>query len=348
MNNTFTLSELGWKPFFQQQLSLDEFEVTKAARVFAHHRSRIEMQTEAGLCTLALSANMPSLTVGDWVLLNDKGAFIRLLDRNSLFARKAPGSDISAQLIAANIDTVFIVSSMNDSFNLNRIERYLALANEAGVTPVVVLSKSDLCDDPFVYIEQARSLGSMIMVEVVNALDESSVKPLLGFCQSGDTIAFLGSSGVGKSTLINTLIGNEVQETGGIREDDSKGRHTTTGREIFKAASGALLMDTPGMRELQLTACEEGVAETFDEITQLAKLCKFGDCKHQGEPQCAVQDAIVKGELEERRLVSYLKLLREQALNSASLAQRRKDDKQLTRYYRSTQSEARRFKKNEP
>ncbi len=335
MTNQYTPSQLGWHHFFQQQLSLEQWEAYTPARIVGQERSLFHLLAGDGNRTLPITPSMPAMTVGDWILLDTEGRFNRLLERSSLFARKAAGSKVTTQLIAANIDTVFVVSSMNQDFNLNRIERYLALANEAGVEPVIVLTKIDCCDAPDNYIEQAQSLERSLDVVAVNSLDAESVSQLETWCMTGQTVALLGSSGVGKSTLINTLSGEQVQKTHAIRDDDDKGRHTTTGRSLHLLAAGGLLLDTPGMRELQLSDCEHGVEETFAEIAQLATHCRFSDCSHQGEPGCAVRAAIDGGKLDERRLSSYLKLMREQAFNSATLAERRARDRKFGRYVRS-------------
>lgn len=278
-------------------------------------------------------------------MLDEAGGFNRLLDRLSLFSRKAAGSKVAAQNIAANVDTVFIVSSLNSNFSLNRIERYLALAHEAGVEPVVVLTKADMCDDLQGFVQQVRALDRMLMVEAVNGLDADSVSVLSHWCGVGKTVAFLGSSGVGKSTLINTLLGQTEQETAAIREQDSKGRHTTTARSLHFMPNGGMLLDTPGMRELQLADCERGVEETFAEVAELAAQCRFSDCQHQSEPGCMIQKAIKQGELDQRRLDNYLKLLREQAFNGATLAEKRSKDRDFSKMVRSVMSEAQQRKK---
>lgn len=335
MTMQYSLSQLGWNHFFQQQLTLEEYESCTPVRVFAQERSLLQLMSESGNISLPVTPSMPAITVGDWLLLEGGEHFHRLLDRSSLFTRKAAGARASRQLIAANLDTVFVVSSMNMDFNLNRFERYLALANEADVDPVIVLTKADCCENPQEYIAKAQELGETLAVIAVNSLDPESVEQLKPWCQPGRTVAFLGSSGVGKSTLINTLSGQAIQRTQAIREDDDKGRHTTTGRSLHLLPSGALLLDTPGMRELQLADCEHGVDETFAEITALAQQCKFTDCQHQDEPGCAVRKAIEAGQLDERRLESYLKLMREQAFNTATLAERRAQDREFGRYVRS-------------
>ena len=335
MEDQFSLAQLGWKPFFQQQLTLEEWESSTIARVVGLERSVIHLLATSGKQSLPVTPSMPTMTVGDWILLDNGAKFSRIFDRYSLFSRKAAGTKVSTQLIASNIDTVFIVNSLNQDFNLNRIERYLILANEAGVTPVIVLTKVDCCDNPQEMIKKAQSLDPLLDVITINSLDSQSVNNLRPWCGTGNTVAFLGSSGVGKSTLINTLLGREIQSTNSIRADDDKGRHTTTGRSLHLLPDGGLLLDTPGMRELQLADCEQGVEETFPEIVKLATHCKFSDCSHQGEPGCAVRAAIESDKLDERRLSSYLKLTREQAFNKATLAEKRARDRELGRYYRS-------------
>ena len=346
MDTQTALISLGWKPSYQQQQSIDELDTTRPVRVIAQHRSRLACSNGLELIDLDVSDAMPAITVGDWLLLNHQQQFMRLLDRHSLFSRKAAGSKLQIQLIAANVDTLFIVSSLNQDFNLNRIERYLALAYEADVEPIVVLTKQDQCDNADDYISQMQAIDSQLMVIAVNALDKSSVEQLQPWCYRGNTVAFMGSSGVGKSTLVNSLAGSHSQQTSAIREDDSKGRHTTTGRVLQQLASGAMLMDTPGMRELQLADCEQGLEEAFQDIQQLSRHCKFADCLHQNEPGCAVKRAIDQDNLDERRLSNYLKLKSEQAFNSASLAEKREADKSFTRSIKQVQSTNRRNKKN--
>lgn len=345
MSQPFYLSQMGWTPFFQQQLSLEQWENYQIGRVCAVHRAHIEVLTErSGNHSLHVTSGMSDITVGDWILFDDEGHYKQTLERLSLFSRKSAGSKVGLQMIAANVNTVFVVCSLNNNFNLSRIERYLALANEAGVTPVVVLTKADCCDSPQDYVAQVRSVDPMLMVEAVNALDSDSIKPLEQWCTNGKTVAFMGSSGVGKSTLVNTLLGDIAQSTSAAREDDSRGRHTTTSRSLHLMPTGGLLLDTPGMRELQLADCEKGIEGTFSEITELANSCQFSDCQHQSEPGCAVQAAIESGELDQRRLLNYFKLLKEQARNGATLAEQRSKDRNLSRMYRNVQSQARQHK----
>ena len=340
------LPQLGWNNLFQQQLTLEELEHSRVARVVEHHRSGYKLLSEDGETTLAIHKSLPMMTVGDWLLLDKQGGFERLLDRQSLFARKAAGSKVAEQLIAANVSTLFIVCALNDDFNLSRIERYLATSNEAEVEPVIVLTKADLVTDAEEKRQQVQQLDPLLMVEMLNALDGEQYTPLSSWCKSGSTVAFMGSSGVGKSTLVNGLLGESVQLTGGIRESDSKGRHTTTGRSMHFLPSGGVLIDTPGMRELQLFDCADGVAETFSDIEALAEKCRFSDCQHDSEPGCAVINAIETGQLEQRRLNNYLKLMREQQRNSATLAERRASYKQQTKMYRNIQTACRRRKQS--
>ena len=344
MSNFTSLTGLGWQPYFQQQLSLDEWDGTIPARVIEQYKSEVTVATESDVFNIALLATMPEMVVGDWLLLDSQQHLLRVLDRKTCFSRKAAGSKLKRQLISANVDSAFIVTSMNDDFNLNRIERFLSLVNESGADSVIVLSKSDQSEFPESYIAQIQELDPFLMVEAINCLNAESVKKLSPWIKQGTTIAVLGSSGVGKSTLINTLLGKERQSTGGIREDDDKGRHTTTRRSLISLDAGGLILDTPGMREIQMADCKEGIATTFADIEAYARQCKFSDCQHQTEPGCAVQKAVDSGELDQRRLNNYLKLLREEALNSASLSERRSKDKALGKFYKHTLSQAHELK----
>lgn len=345
MTTQLSLTSLGWQTFFQQQLNLEEWEQNKVARVFECHRNEIEVFAESGKIMLPILHSTPQLAVGDWILLASDNKILRVLDRLSCFRRKAAGSKISEQLIAANINTAFIVCSLNEDFNLNRIERYLSVVHDAGAVPVIVLSKADLCSNPDDLKSQVQKLDNLLCVEVLNCQDRESASVLLPWCKPGHTLVMLGSSGAGKSTLTNTLLGDDIQLTQAIRENDAKGRHTTTRRSLLPMPNGCLILDTPGMRELQLTDCVDGITATFSDIETLAEKCKFGDCHHQDEPGCAVKKAIESGDIEERRLRNYQKLLREQALNSASIAERRAKDKKLGRYYSKVQNEATKLKR---
>lgn len=328
----FTLSQLGWKTSFNQQLTFDQLEHYSPHRVVQVYRNRLVVWGEEGEFDIQLAQfpNMETSTIGDWLLIakvNNKSPII--LDRISVFQRKSPGTNTN-QLIAANVDTAFIVSSCNHDFKLSRIERYHALAKEAQVTVVLILTKSDLVSEEKLqsYLDQLHQLQSHLVVLAINALDPESCKQLCDWCGSGQTSVLLGSSGVGKTTLTNTLC-NIKEKTAGIREDDSKGKHTTTVRALFFTTSWGLILDCPGMRELQLTDCEDGVKAVFADIELMATQCKFKDCQHDSEPGCIVQQAISANSLDERRLRNYQKMLREQARNTMTLAASHKKDREL-------------------
>lgn len=336
-----SLTALGWSSFFQDQLSLEERTSLSPARVVEQHKGFITLLKGNDEELLPLDSTMPHLTVGDWVLQDEGGDLVRVLDRKSGFKRKASGPVDEEQWLAANVDVAFVVCSLNQDYNLNRIERYLSIVFEAGAEPVVVLSKQDLCEDVEAKVREVRTLGVDLAVEAVNCLEEPSAKKLKEWCLPGSTIVMLGSSGSGKSTLTNTLLGEEFQETGEIRAGDDKGRHTTTRRTLVPLDNGAWILDTPGMRELQLADCEAGVAAAFSDLEAYASQCRFKDCRHGSEPGCAVQEALENGELTLRRLANYQKLLREQERNSASIAQRRAGDKSRGKYYKRVQSQNR-------
>ncbi|WP_235528146.1 ribosome small subunit-dependent GTPase A [Sphingomonas sp. Leaf231] len=267
-------------------------------------------------------------TVGDWLLVDpDTRSIVRILTRTSLFKRPAPGDDRRTQLIAANVDTLFIVASCNQDFNVARLERYLVLTREVGVRPVVILTKADLSTAPERLADAARALQSGLRVELIDARDPESAARLTEFCGPGETVALVGSSGVGKSTLVNTLRGSDRIATQSVREDDGKGRHTTTVREMHRltgdAGEGGWLVDTPGMRELQMSEVATGVAEVFDDVTDVALECRFTNCTHGDEPGCAIRTAIATGDLDPARVDRWRKLAIEDVANSDAVATRR-------------------------
>ncbi|PLY05572.1 MAG: ribosome small subunit-dependent GTPase A [Desulfuromonas sp.] len=334
MSTTDTLQVLGWKHFFQQQLELDELETTRPVRVFSLSRHLLDVVGTEGPCqvTMPLAWQRHEVeerpTVGDWLLLEkESGDPLRLLERKSLFKRMASGRETRVQLMAANVDTLFVVTSCNNDFNLSRIERYLAMALDAEVEPLLVLTKTDLCEDVESYVAQARTLRAGLEVVALNAKDADGIEALRPWLGKGQTAALVGSSGVGKSTLVNSLCQDEVQLTGAIREADDKGRHTTTGRSLHLLPAGGLLLDSPGMRELQLSDCEAGVASLFDDFEELARQCRFNDCRHQGEKGCAIEEAREAGAIDERRLLNYLKLRDEQERLAQTLVEKRRKDK---------------------
>ena len=263
---------------------------------------------------LRYKANSPSdfPAVGDFVVIDcnlQQGHTVihAVLPRKSLFIRKAPGADCTEQVVAANIDTVFICMSLNQDFNLRRLERYLALAWDSGASPVVVLTKADLCPDHGLFLRQVESVAFGVDILLCSALEQDGYKKLLPYIGAGKTVALIGSSGVGKSTLINRLLGEERLDTNGLRRD-GRGRHTTTRRELFLLKEGGMVIDTPGMRELGLWESEGGLDKSFSDIEALAAGCRFHDCSHTTEPGCAVQAAIAQGRLSKERWQSYRKL----------------------------------------
>lgn len=335
--NPAALEGYGWQAFFAEQVDAAQCTATPPVRVVEVHRSGLRVVGD-GIAKL-LPARQ-DVTVGDWLLLNTVlPTSSVLLERKTLFRRRAAGTGRVFQLIAANVDTVFIVTSCNQDFNVARLERYAALALDAGVTPVFILTKADLCDDPEAYRAQAETISDRIKVLVLNAKAPEVIEALLPWCGAGQTVSFLGSSGVGKSTLVNTLLEAGRAATAGIREDDAKGRHTTTYRHMHFLANGCAVLDTPGMRELQMADLQGGIADLFADLEALASTCKFRDCKHQGEPGCALQAALEAQEIDADRVERWKKLVTEETFNSVSMQLRKTDDRKLAKLIRETQGQ---------
>jgi ribosome biogenesis GTPase len=339
------LADLGWSHFFGQQLSATEFQTMVICRVMAVHRSLLHvvgMGFEASTphFTADSSNEAAYATVGDWLLLHTVTLRPeRLLRRRSLIKRRAAGKGRGLQLIAANIDTLFIVTSCNHDFNIARLERYLALAQEAGVSPVVVITKSDLASQPEKFEQAAVQLLPGLKVLLLDARNPDEAARLSPWCGKGQTVALVGSSGVGKSTLINALTGTERIFTQVTSEKNDKGRHTTTAREFHRLQNGGWLLDTPGMRELQLTDAQSGLSDVFSDITRLAQACRFRDCRHKTEPGCAVRLAVEQGELDGVQLERWRKLTAEEAFNTMSLADRRAKDRAFRKMVKSVKKE---------
>lgn len=317
---THALTVLGWTTFFADQLEPGE-EALLPLRVATVHRSRMTAIGPDGPAKPVLppQVNTADLAVGDWILIEPLTHLLhRRLDRKTLLQRRPEGTR-PLQLIAANIDTLFIVTSCNADFNPARLERYLALANEAGTDPVIVLSKADQVADAEPFRAEASALQRGLPVVTLNGKTPEAAAVLAPWCGPGQTVALIGSSGVGKSTLLNTLAGHDAdtaQATGSIREDDAKGRHTTTSRSLHRIHGGGWVIDTPGMRTLHVSDSAAGIEMLFAEITELAPQCRFRDCTHAHEPGCAVRAAVDAGTLDPVRLERWRKLHDENRANT--------------------------------
>jgi ribosome biogenesis GTPase len=321
----YSLEQLGWNGFFAEAMASFHEQGVVPARVIAEHRGLYRVSGMAGEMPAEVTGRimyhaeerLDYPVVGDWVAAavldqGERAVIHHILPRASVLARKHAGRRIEGQAIAANIDIIFIVIGLDRNFNLNRVERYLAVASGSGARPIVVLSKSDLAADPEGKAAEVRSRTGNATVIAVSARTGSALEGLREPLIGGRTGCFIGSSGVGKSSLINRLAGSELIRTAEVREADSKGRHATSHRELFVLDSGGIVIDTPGMRELGLWDSEEGIERAFADIEELAAGCAFRDCTHRIEPHCAVRAAVDAGELEPARYENFLKLDREQ------------------------------------
>ena len=331
-----TLADLGWSRAFSSEA---EGLPGTPARITAVHRSLVDTLAETGPLRLATPPDTAPLATGDWVL-HDGTKVLSLLPRQSALGRLAAGPEAREQLIAANVTTLGIVTSCNADFNPARLERYLVLASEAGCLPLVILTKADTTANPRAYVSQAERLSPLLTAIALDATDEDDVARLAPWCRAGETLALVGSSGVGKTTLRNALTGQSAA-TQAIREDDAKGRHTTTVRELVPTRHGGWLIDTPGMRAVPLFDVSDGIAAVFEDIEDLAGSCRFNDCAHDSEPGCAVQAAIAAGDVDPERLKRWRKLMSEDQRNSESIAEARARDKGFGRMVKSAMSDKR-------
>ena len=339
------LQQLGFTNFFETQFQTIQTEQSTKmiGRITLEHKHSYRVLTEQGEWLASVSGNFAYRAfsrkdypaVGDFVLVEqmpgeERAIIHHLFERKSKFTRKMAGQAIDEQIVAANVDIAFLVMSLNADFNVRRLERYLIAAWDSGAKPVIVLTKSDLCDDVTSYIQEVETIAFGVDVIAVSAVTSDGIEQLQQMLTEGITAALIGSSGAGKSTLTNVLLMAEKMKVSDIREDDAKGRHTTTHRELVMLPTGACLIDTPGMRELQLWDQGDSLSASFSDIEQLAENCRFRDCTHKKEPHCAIRTAINEGTLEEARLRSYFKLQKElayiekKANTDALLAEKRK------------------------
>ena len=304
------------------------------ARVTAVHKERYEIVCEHGITHARLKTREYFVnsqvfpTTGDFVMIhyidNGDSQIIATLPRRTYFARREPGSISREQAVTANFDYVFIMQSLNLDFNPKRLERYLTLACQSGATPVILLTKADLVEDYWDYLTQVERVATGVNIHVVSVHTGYGLNRLNAYLQPGKTVVFLGSSGVGKSSLVNALAGEEIMAVDSIREGDSKGRHTTTHRQLIRLKSGAMIIDTPGMRELGMWDVSEGLSDAFADVEAHIGNCRFSDCRHEREPGCAVKAAIAAGELEISRWESYQKL-KEEAVDKAEMLRRKNE-----------------------
>jgi ribosome biogenesis GTPase len=355
-----TREEFGFSPWFQNQVNTDLAEDLTAVRVTAVHKGECEVSDgeetfpakTTGRLRHRASSRLDYPTVGDWVLVRDFGqegfgTIQTVLKRQSELKRKMAGRTARHQLIAANIDTALIMQTLGPGYNLKRLERYLVMVNESGIEPVILLSKSDLLTPGELAVKLAETEERMpeIRLHAFSNVDQDGLAEVEALFEPGKTYCIIGTSGVGKTTLLNTLLGEEGDLfTLPVREKDGKGLHSTTWRELISLTNGAVVIDTPGMRELGNMDVNEGIEETFDEIIAMASRCKFNDCSHVNTLGCAVTAAVESGELSEARYNNYVRLMKEAAFHEQSELEKREQDRKLGRFYRSVQGANRKNK----
>lgn len=318
------LDDLGWNNFFASSFASYRLQGFTVGRVAIERRNTYVLYSEVGELTAEITGKMRHRAsqpedfpaVGDWVVIRALQSEARatihaILPRKSKFSRKTIGAKTEEQIVAANVDTVFLVSGLDGDFNLRRIERYLILAWESGANPAIVLNKADLCNNIEQRIAEVSAVALGVPIIVLSAANNRGLNDLKPYLQSGKTVALLGSSGVGKSTITNQLLPEATQTVQPVRQSDDRGKHTTSHRELILLPTGGLIVDTPGMRELQIWAGDEGLQETFADIETLAHQCRFRNCQHDSQPGCAVQQALAGGKLDYSRFLSYQKLQKE-------------------------------------
>lgn len=345
------LKNIGYSDWFQNRIDTDKLATHELARVVSVHKDSYMVSNGQRGVFAELSGNLfytadsaiDLPTVGDWVYTDfyddDTHAIIHgVVPRKTVLKRKTAGKLVEFQLIAANIDTAFIIQSANENFNLRRLERYLVMVNESGITPVVLLSKSDLLPQKEIDEITANILASAPEVTVLafSNITGENLDAFKALLAPGSTHCLLGSSGVGKTTLLNSILGNEEFATQAVSNKQSKGRHTTTSRELITLENGAMIIDTPGMRELGNLSVDTGIDETFAEILALMQNCKFSNCSHTSEKGCAILAAIVTGELSEKRYKNFIKMKNEAAFNEMSYSEKRKKDKDFGKMIKTT------------
>jgi ribosome biogenesis GTPase len=316
------LTGWGWDAQWAEQAAALNADPSRVGRIVGQDRGSWSLQTEHASVSgrvPSASGRRPNPVVGDWVVAApgpmpvDPWSLLGVLPRRSQISRGAAGTGEAEQVLAANVDRIWIVHGLDSSLNPRRLERYLAVAWESGATPEIILAKADLVEDVASAVSGLEPIALGVQIRTVSATDPESVRQLRGSLPTGSTVCLLGPSGVGKSTLVNALSGVRVARTGEVREKDRKGRHTTTRRELFPIPGGACLLDTPGIRELRVWMLDDGLARAFPDIEEYANSCRFRDCRHDTEPGCAVLEAVEAGALDSSRLTSYRKLQAEAA-----------------------------------
>lgn len=351
----FNMEKIGWNAFFEEQYQPYKEQGFGVGRVLKESRHQYKIYTPRGIVdgdvsghfqyTAINRADFP--TVGDWVVIrqhDDYAQIEKVLTRATAFSRNRAGTEIQEQVVAANIDYLCIVCGLDGgrNFNLRGVERYIAMTTEGGAKPVIVLNKSDLCADTELAILQAQSVADAFPIHLVSALTHEGLEDFSTSFESGSTVTFAGHSGVGKSSLINALLGRAALKTGSLRESDLRGRHTTSHKELFFLQNGAMVIDTPGMRELQLWGSRQSLNDTYSDIFEAAQRCRFNNCSHQNEPGCAVRELLINGSLEMERYENYLDmrselLFLESKVNKRNNHERKAKEKALSKLIRQSQ-----------